>query len=376
MAGCAVAAAFGVFDVQRLIEAPWVDIPGGEWPGLDLTPGAEFWALLPVFVLVTLVAIITGIGDGIVMQSAALRRPRATDFRIVQGTLNANGVGFLLSGMAGTLPLRGYAAVSTSLVSLTGVASRRVGYAIGAIFVGLAILPKLTTLLLVVPDPVVGVYLIIVMGLLFVAGMRTVFQDGIDFRNATIVGLAFWIGVGAQNQAIFADQLSGVWSILLGNGITVGALAAILMTSFIELTSPRRRRLEVELDISALPQIDAFLRELASKLGWHDASTDRLRAAGEETLSSLLQPGHDNTADSAPHLILVARPHGGTVEMEFMAVFEEENLEDRLAYLSEQAETQEEGEISFRLLRHYASFVRHRKYHGVDIVTVQVEGSR
>ena len=59
-----------------------------------------------------------------------------------------------------------------------------------------------------------------------------------------------------------------------------------------------------------------------------------------------------------------------------MAVFDEDNLEDRLAYLSEQAETPEEHEISFRLLRHYASSVRHRKYHGIDIVAVQVEGSR
>ena len=59
-----------------------------------------------------------------------------------------------------------------------------------------------------------------------------------------------------------------------------------------------------------------------------------------------------------------------------MAAFEEENLEDRVTYLSEQAESLDESEISFRLLRHYASSVRHRKYHGLDIVTVRVEGSR
>ena len=33
-------------------------------------------------------------------------------------------------------------------------------------------------------------------------------------------------------------------------------------------------------------------------------------------------------------------------------------------------------EISFRLLRHYASSVRHQKYHGVDVVTVSVKGAR
>ena len=59
--------------------------------------------------------------------------------------------------------------------------------------------------------------------------------------------------------------------------------------------------------------------------------------------------------------------------MEFLAVFEEENIEDRIAFMSDQAEIPDVGEISFRLLRHYASSVRHRKYHGIDIVTVQVE---
>ena len=57
---------------------------------------------------------------------------------------------------------------------------------------------------------------------------------------------------------------------------------------------------------------------------------------------------------------------------EFLAVFEEENLEDRLAYLEEHTETLDDRELSFRLLRHYASSVRHQKYQGLDIVTVKV----
>ena len=136
--------------------------------------------------------------------------------------------------------------------------------------------------------------------------------------------------------------------------------------------SPRSRRLEVRLNIDDLPRIDAFLQEVAAKMGWDADATGRLRSAGEETLSSLLQPGDEYATGEAPRLIVVARPEGGTVEMEFLAVFDEENLEDRLAYLDEQTETFDERELSFRLLRHYASAVHHQKYHGLDIVTVQV----
>ena len=375
-AGCAIAALLGLYEVQRVIDAPWAGVPESVFPGFDLTPGAGFWALLPAFVIVTLVVALKTIGDSVAIQQVSRRRPRATDFRVVQGALNANGVGVLLAGIAGTPPPTVYSSSSVSLINLTGVAARRVGYAVGVILLGLAFFPKLTAILLTIPSPVMGAYLLILMGLLFVEGVRMVAQSGLDYQKALVVGLAFSIGVGLENQTVFADLLGETWGASLDSGMTVGALVAILMTVFLELTSPRRRRLETELDFSALPEIDAFLRGLASKLGWNEASTQRLRSAGEETLSSLLQPGDTGAAENAPRLIIVARPGDGTVEMEFMAVFEEENLEDRLAYLNEQPEASDERELSFRLLRHYASSVRHQKYHGIDIVTVQVEGSR
>ena len=379
VAGCVAAAAFGVYDFQRVIDASWIDVPRTGWPGFDFTPGPEFWAILPTFLIVTLLLTIKIIGDGIAIQAPARRRPRTPDFRIVQGALNANGVGNLLAGIAGTVPTTGYSASSASLVSLTGVASRRIGYAIGAMFVGLAFLPKLTAFLIVIPGPVVGVYVILLMGVLFVAAMRMIVQGGLDLRNTIIVGLAFWIGIGAENRLIFPDQLSGAWEAVLGNGTMVGTIVAIVLTLFVQFTSARRKRLEAELDFSALPEIDAFIRELAARTGWNDASTQRLRSAGEETLSSLLQPddvaGDSGAAVQAPRLIVTARPVEGAMEMEFIAASEQENLEDRLAYLGEQTEIVDEREISFRLLRHYASSVRHQKYQGVDIITVQVEGS-
>ena len=75
------------------------------------------------------------------------------------------------------------------------------------------------------------------------------------------------------------------------------------------------------------------------------------------------------------------RGHGASrasdsVELEFVATTDRENLEDQLAYLSDEIRLPEANEISLRLLRHQASSVRHQKYHGIDIVTVVVEGSR
>ncbi len=58
--------------------------------------------------------------------------------------------------------------------------------------------------------------------------------------------------------------------------------------------------------------------------------------------------------------------------MEFASALHCENVEDRLTYLSALPPVPDEGEVSYRLLRHYASEVRHQKYHGLDVVTVSV----
>ncbi|MCY4621675.1 MAG: hypothetical protein OXD34_07570 [bacterium] len=372
--GCAVAALMGSYDFRPVLDAPWLGIPEIQLPGLDLTPGADFWALVPVFVIISVVVGIKNIGDALVIQQVSRRRPRTSDFRMVQGLLNGNGAGSLLSAITGIPPMSVGSATTAGLVGFTGVASRRVGYLMGAILAALAFLPKLVAFLLTIPRPVMGAYLLVLMGMLFVEGIRTVLRDGLDHRKSLVVALAFSIGVGMDGRGVFSDLLGETWGASLDSGMTLGALVALALTLFIEATGRRRARLEVSLDMTALPEIDRYLTTVASGMGWNAASTDLLRAAGEETLSSLLQPADPQpAADAPPRLVIAARPDHGAVEMDFITVYVEDNLEDRLNYLDERSHQPDEREVSFRLLRHYASSIRHRKYYGAEVVTVRVE---
>ena len=369
--GSAVAAPFGLYDTQQILDAAWISAPLGSWPGLDVTPGVEFWALLPAFVVVTLVGAIETIGDGVAIQRVSQRKPRATDFRVVQGALNADGMGNLLSGIGGTLPNTTYSS-SISLAEVTGIGARRVGIIIGLIFLAVAFFPKFTALIIAIPPPVAAAYITVLIGMLFLQGMKIVIQDGVDHRKAVIAGLSFWIGTGFQNGWIFPDLLGeGFLGVLLGTGMTSGAIVAVVMMLFLEMTGPRRKRLRVPLDMDALPQLKDFLGGLASTAGWSTTSKERLVLVGEETLTSMISQEDDEPR----RLVVSARVGSGGAELEFVSAAGEENIEDRLAYLGEKPDIDDDREISFRLLRHYASSVRHQKYHDVDIVTVQVEAS-
>ena len=378
VSGCVAAALLGAYDLERLYTAPWIGFPEVGFQGLDLTPDAGFWGLLPMFLIVTLVQAIKGIGDNVVIQRTARRRARSTDFRLLQGFIYANGVGIFLSGLAGTPPASSYSSFTASLVNMTGVASRYIGYATAVILVVMALMPKLTGALLTIPSPVMGAFLLVILGLFFVEGLQTVIRDGLNLEKSLVVGLSFAVGVGLLQHNVVADLLGEPWGALLGNGITMGAATAIAFTVFLNLTSARPKRLEARLYFADLPKIDEFIQDVAAQMGWSEASTQRLRSAGEESLASLLQPSNeyapDDAADKTPRLIIVARPDSGAVELEFMSVLEdEENLGDRLAYLDDEEESTDDREMSFRLLRHYASSVQHQKYYGIDIVTVRVE---
>ena len=257
---------------------------------------------------------------------------------------------------------------------MTGVASRSVGIAIGVIFIALAFLPKALAVILAIPAPVVAAYTVVLLAMLFVVGMKVVVHDELDYRTGLVVGVSFWAGVGFQNGAIFPEYFAGFAGGLLQNGMTAGGLVAILMTLFVELTAPRPSRIEVEFGLEALPKIREFLAGFASRGGWGKAMADRLDAAGEETLLTLMRQDEGKDERERRRLRLTARKEGGGALLEFIAAAGTENIQDRIALLGTgPVESPDEREISLRLLRHIASRVHHQQYHDTDIVTVHVD---
>ena len=372
-AGCATAALFGILDFGRVAEARWIGIPTPPASGLDLSFDASFWLLLPGFLFLSFVIAIRQVTDNVRMQRLSRREPRAIDFRRVQGSVAACGAGTLLSGLAGVLPPWPYFA-GIGIASGIGVAARRVGVVIGAGFIALAFVPKITAVILSIPAPVLGAYMTVVFGLIFVRGMRILFQEGIDRQYALIAGLAFWIGAGIQFQAIFPAYLATPMGRMLANGLTVGGLSILLLNLFLDVTGPRRHRLELALRPESLPELDRFLQDFAARYKWSGKATDRLRAAAEEALLSLVRQEGDAHAPSPGErrLRVLARNLRFGAGLEFTAATHEGNLENQMALLGDLPDPTSERDLALALLRHHASSVKHHQYHNADVLTVHV----
>ena len=105
-----------------------------------------------------------------------------------RGQWPEQGVTNLLAGLAGTVP-NIINSGSSSFAQTTGVASKRVGYCIGFIFIAIAFLPKLSGLLSTIPGPVMAGYLIVMSGTLFVDGARLVIQSENNRQRVLVAGV-------------------------------------------------------------------------------------------------------------------------------------------------------------------------------------------
>lgn len=372
-AGLVLAVPLGYYDPAIIVDAPWLHLPHQGWPGLDLTFGADFWALLPVFVFVNLTAFMKAVGDLSVIYRASYRNQTAVDFRAVQGGLNVYGVGTLISGLLGTVPVAAPWATTAVYISFTGVAARSVGIYLGLLTLLVATFSKLLAVLVAIPSPVVSAVYVIIFGMLFVEGAKTVFSGQIDKKKAAITGISMVLGLSAGTISGFFE---GTASHLVGSTIVFGGMAAIAMTLFAELSSFRARKLRVDLSQACLPDVDEFLSQFADAHSWTERGKNRLRLVGEEVILSLLDEHNGGPGEQKRRLVASIRPDGGSAELEIVVASDDAiqgNIENRMAYLGHDQMLEDGQELSVNILNHYASSVHHRKYYGIDIISCHVD---
>ena len=377
--GLVVAVPLGLYDIAAVTAAPWFSFPDLDRVELGLSFGAEFWALLPVFAIVNLTGFMKSVGDLSVIYGASYREPVALDFRVVQGGLNVTAASTFICGLLGIPPVAAPWSATASYVGIIGVAAASVGVFLGLMTIAVAFLSKFLAALIAVPGPVVSAVYVIIFGMLFIEGARMAFSGGFDRKQALAIGVPLVMGLSAGS---FGSLIQGDASYVFGNPIVVGAATAVGIAVFVELSNVRNRPIRVDLARSALPAVDEYLGRFADRYRWAEDAKNRLRLVGEETMLILLDEDNEETSEEGSsrnvrRLTATVRRDQGSAEVEFVVVSDdagEGNLENRLAFLTDEFVVEDdEREIAMRVLRHYASSVRHRKYHGIDVISCRVE---
>lgn len=220
--GYIVAIFMGMVDFTQVKEAAWFSLPRPFIMGFEF----RLDAIISMAIMYIATTVET-IGDISAIAVGGLGR-EATDKELSGGVI-ADGVASFIAALFGVAPNTSFSQ-NVGLVAVTKVVNRFV-IMTGAVFLILAgFFPKLSAILSVMPQSVLGGAAVIMFAMIFVSGLQSLFRENLNGRNGLIVALAIGIGVGLGNVPEALVELPNwVSNIFAQNGIIMTFVIATVL---------------------------------------------------------------------------------------------------------------------------------------------------
>ena len=221
--GAVIAAVLGMMHYDKIASAQW----------FALIPPLHFGT--PIFdpiliVTMTLVMIVVMIeSTGMFLALSDMTGKRIGQPELAAG-LRMDGLGTVLGGLFNTFPYTSFSQ-NVGLVGVTGIRSRFVCVAGGAIMIVLGLTPKMGALVEALPTVVLGGAGIVMFGMVAATGIRILSR--VDFatsrNNLFIVAISIGFGMIPLVAPSFHIWLPHAIAPLIDSGILLGAIAAVVL---------------------------------------------------------------------------------------------------------------------------------------------------
>ncbi|HXU31550.1 MAG TPA: solute carrier family 23 protein [Thermoanaerobaculia bacterium] len=231
--GVLVASLLGLAHFSALREAPWIALPklfafGAPWLGWNLAAGAVIGVVIGY-----VGSIAESIGDyaGTCAVSGTVYR-----MRHIHRGITVEGIASAIGPFFGALPLTTYAQ-NTGVIATTRVASRRVIQVAALLLLLYGLSPKLGTLLVLIPRPIVGAVFLVICGMIATAGLRLLASGQKDeaylLTTAISLSAALTLPVVATAQKDWFAALPPIAKLFLGNGVVLAITLGILLNAIL-----------------------------------------------------------------------------------------------------------------------------------------------
>jgi OHCU decarboxylase len=224
VAGTVTAWALGDAAFTAVSDSAWVGVTTPfyfGWPKFSL-------AAIVSMVVVMLITAVETTGDVFATGEIVDKRVGRKD---VAAALRADGLATTIGGVFNSFPYTCFAE-NVGLVRLTQVKSRWVVAAAGGFMILVGLVPKAGAVVAGIPHPVLGGAALAMFATVAVVGIQTLGKvDFNDHRNVVIVGTSLGLAMLVTAQPGVAEAVPSWAQIILGSGITLGSIAAILLNA-------------------------------------------------------------------------------------------------------------------------------------------------
>ena len=283
VAGMIVAWALGVWhfgDTRAAIEVPALSLPSIHVPGITFNAGLIYLAVVAALVnVVDELGVLIGTER---LDDADWRRP---NFSRMSMGLQASGLGTAASGVLGGVAL-GMSSANLSLAYATGVTSRAVGVAMGAILVAVTFVPLALKHVLSLPDAVVAGILFYAACYFVVSGAELALSRMLSPRRALVIGLSVGAGILLQSVPTLTTKFAGTSLEHVLAPMTFATIVAIVLNLVMRIGIRQQERM-VFSGPGAGADSDEILETLGERWGMHRQTGARAAAAMSEMLELL-----------------------------------------------------------------------------------------
>lgn len=211
-------------DFTHLASLPTVAIPRPFAFGIDF----DIHLFLPIALIYLFSAIETA-GD-LTANSLFCKEPVTGPLYLsrIRGGILGDGVNSILAGVFNTFPNTTFGQ-NNGVIQLTGIASRKVGCYVGAMFVIISLFPVIGGILQAIPKPVLGGATLVMFAMVAVGGLKLLASYALDRRSSLITACALGMAIGVM-MVPEALALLPIWlkNILL-SPVTSAGLTAVLL---------------------------------------------------------------------------------------------------------------------------------------------------
>ncbi len=293
---------------ESVARVGWIALPSFQHVGwsFDL-------ALAAPFVIACLAVAMKAVGTIAMCQRMVDADWVRPDMRSATRGVLADGVTTMLAGIAGAVGTN-TSTPSVGLASATGVASRYVAYAIGALFIVLGLMPKLATLLAVMPRAVMVAALLFTICFIVMNGLQVISSRLLDTRRTLVIGFSIIAGIAVEAFPTMAAGAPPGIVPLIGSSFVFSTLIALILNLLFRLGVKKTATMKVETTHIEPKKIEAFMEAQGALWGARRDVIDRASF---------------NLTQSIETIVDGCEPQG---PLDIEATFDEFNLNVRVFY--------------------------------------------
>jgi NCS2 family nucleobase:cation symporter-2 len=234
-------------------------------------------------------------------------------FKSLSGGLLGNGIANLFAGAAGSSGLDVYSPC-IGLSAATGITSRRIAYAIGALLAAGSFFPLASFKFVAVPDPIVGATLFFSAGFIFINGLQMITARMLDTRKTMVIGFSFAMLVLADSYKDVFATLPVLLQPIFGTSLMLGTTCAVVLNAIMRIGVKQRAATRIEMSPDYRDAVAQFMTTQGGHWGARREIVDRCIFAIVQAME------------------VIGSPPGG---LEIEATFDEYNLDIRIRYIGE-----------------------------------------